>query len=98
TKMPAAEYGKFAGQFNPTKFDAKQWVKTAKDAGMKYLVITAKHHDGFAMYDSKLTDYDIVDWTPFKRDPVKELAAESKKAGLNFSVYYSIVDWHHPEF
>ncbi|MGH9888133.1 MAG: alpha-L-fucosidase, partial [bacterium] len=96
--IPKAKYEELAHQLNPVKFDAKEWVALAKDAGMNYLVITAKHHDGFAMYDSKLTDYDIVDWTPFKRDPVKELAAESRKAGLNFSVYYSIVDWHHPDF
>lgn len=96
--IPKAKYEDLARQLNPVKFDAKEWVALAKDAGMNYLVITAKHHDGFAMYDSKLTDYDIVDWTPFKRDPVKELADASRKAGLNFSVYYSIVDWHHPEF
>jgi alpha-L-fucosidase len=96
--IPMAKYEGLARQLNPVKFDAKEWVTLAKDAGMNYLVITAKHHDGFAMYDSKLTDYDIVDWTPFKRDPVKELAHESRKAGLNFSVYYSIVDWHHPDF
>src|SRR4029453_12667338 len=70
----------------------------AKDAGMNYLVITAKHHDGFCMYDSKLTDYDIVDFTPWKRDPLKELAVESAKAGLKLCAYYSIVDWNHPEF
>ena len=96
--IPKTKYEELAHQLNPVKFDAKEWVALAKDAGMNYLVITAKHHDGFVMYDSKLTDYDIVDWTPFKRDPVKELAEESRKAGLNFSVYYSIVDWHHPDF
>src|SRR5256885_2268207 len=69
TKMPAEQYAKFATQFNPTKFDAKAWAKVAKNAGMKYVVITAKHHDGFSMFDSKLTDYDIVDATPYKRDP-----------------------------
>lgn len=96
--IPSSEYEKLAGQFNPVKFDAKTWVALAKAAGMNYLVITAKHHDGFCMYDSKLTEYDIVDATPFKRDPLKELAEECRKAGIRFCVYYSIVDWHHPEF
>ena len=96
--VPVDEYEGLARGFNPVKFDAAEWVRLAKEAGMKYMVITAKHHDGFAMYDSKLTDYDIVDFTPFKRDPIKELSEESRKAGINFSVYYSIVDWHHPEF
>ncbi len=63
---------------------------------MKYIVITSKHHDGFAMYDSAVSDYDIVDRTPFKKDPIAELAAETKKAGLKFCFYYSIMDWHHP--
>src|SRR6478609_3637397 len=73
-KVPTADYAKFAAQFNPVKFDAKAWAKAAHDAGMKYVVITAKHHDGFCMYDSKLTDWDIVDATPYKKDPMKELA------------------------
>jgi alpha-L-fucosidase len=96
--IPSREYEKLAAQFNPVKFDAAEWVGLAKDAGMNYLVITAKHHDGFCMYDSKLTDYDIVDATPFKRDPVKELSEASRKAGVKFCAYYSIVDWHHPDF
>jgi len=96
--VPVKEYEGLARRLNPVKFDAAEWVRVAKDAGMRYMVITAKHHDGFAMYDSKLTDYDIADFTPFARDPIKELSEESRKAGLNFSVYYSIVDWHHPEF
>jgi alpha-L-fucosidase len=96
TKNP--EYEKFAGQFNPVKFNARQWVKLAKDAGMKYIVITSKHHDGFCMYDSALTSYNIVDATPYKRDPMKELAAACKEAGLKFCFYYSAVDWHYPEF
>jgi alpha-L-fucosidase len=96
--IPSAEYEKFAGQFNPVKFDAKEWVRIAKDAGMKYMVITSKHHDGFCMFDTKLTDYSIVKATPFKRDPMKELAAACKEAGIVFCFYYSDVDWHHPEF
>src|SRR5215217_8687820 len=98
TKMPNAEYEKFAAQFNPTKFDAKQWAKIAKDAGMKYVVITAKHHDGFSMYDTKLSDYSIVKSTPYKKDPMKELADAVRAEGLTFCFYYSVPDWHHPEF
>ena len=94
--VPRADYEHFADQFNPVKFDAAAWVATAKNAGMKYIVITSKHHDGFAMYDSAVSDYDIVDRTPFKKDPIAELAAETKKAGLKFCFYYSIMDWHHP--
>jgi alpha-L-fucosidase len=71
-------------------------VRIAKDAGMKYIVITSKHHDGFAMYGSKISNYDIVDATPYRRDPIKELAAEAKNQGLKFCVYYSILDWHYP--
>ena len=98
TKMPNIEYEKFAGQFNPVKFDAKAWAKTAKDAGMKYVVITAKHHDGFSMYDSKLTEYDIVDATPYKKDPMKELADAVRAEGMTFCFYYSVPDWHHRDF
>jgi alpha-L-fucosidase len=96
--IPSAEYEKFATGFNPVKFDAKEWVQLAKDAGMKYLVITSKHHDGFCMFDSKLTEYDIMRATPFGRDPMKELAAACNQAGLKFCFYYSVVDWHYPDF
>lgn len=94
--IPRAEYEKFAPQFNPVQFNAKEWVRIAKDAGMKYIVITSKHHDGFALYDSKVSNYDIVDATPYHKDPIKALAVEAKKQGLKFCFYYSIVDWHHP--
>jgi alpha-L-fucosidase len=94
--IPRAEYEKFAMQFNPVKFDAKEWVRIAKDAGMKYIVITSKHHDGFALYGSDVSNYDIMDATPYRKDPIKALAAEAKKQGLKFCFYYSIVDWHHP--
>jgi alpha-L-fucosidase len=94
--IPRAEYEKFAPQFNPVKFNAAQWVRIAKDAGMKYIVITSKHHDGFSMYDSRVSNYDIVDSTPYHKDPMKALAAETKKQGLKFCFYYSIMDWHHP--
>ena len=84
-------------KFNPTEFDADEWVHIAKEAGMKYMVITAKHHDGFAMWDSKVTDYDIVDMTPFKRDPMRELRDACKRQGLLFGFYYSHAqDWSHP--
>jgi alpha-L-fucosidase len=93
--IPRADYEKFTTQFNPVKFNAKEWVRIAKDAGMKYIVITSKHHDGFALYDSKVSNYDIVDASPYRRDPIKELAAEAKKQGLIFCFYYSILDWHY---
>ncbi len=94
--IPRAEYETFAPRFNPVKFDAAQWVRIAKDAGMKYIVITSKHHDGFSMYDSAVTTYDIVDATPYKKDPMRALADESRRQGLKFAFYYSIMDWHHP--
>ncbi len=94
TKIPVSRYEKFADEFNPVAFDAKEWVRYAKDAGMKYIVITSKHHDGFGLWDSKLTDWDIAR-TPFKRDPLRELAAACKEAGIVFCFYHSIMDWHH---
>jgi alpha-L-fucosidase len=96
--IPVAEYRERAREFNPVHFDADAWVALAKAAGMKYLVVTAKHHDGFAMYGSKVTKYNIVDWTPFHRDPLRELADACKKAGIRFCVYYSHrEDWDHPD-
>jgi len=96
-RIPVAEYEQLAKQFNPVRFSAAQWVSIAKLAGQKYLVITSKHHDGFCMFNSKLTDYDIVDATPFRRDPLKELAAECQKQGIRLCFYYSQTqDWHHP--
>lgn len=96
-KIPVAEYAKQAGEFNPVRFDAGQWVRVAKDAGMRYMVITSKHHDGFAMFGSKASAYNIVDATPFKRDPLKELAAACQKEGIRLGFYYSQAqDWHHP--
>ena len=95
--IPVADYKKLAPQFNPTQFDAHAWVALAKAAGMKYIVITSKHHDGFAMYDSKADPFNIVQATPFKRDPLKELAAEAQKQGLKFGFYYSQdQDWTAP--
>jgi alpha-L-fucosidase len=96
-KIPIAEYEPLAKQFNPVKFDAKQWVAVAKDAGMRYVVVTSKHHDGFCMWDTAVTDYDVVDATPFKRDPMRELAEACRDAGVRLCFYHSIMDWHHPE-
>jgi len=96
-QVPAEEYDQLYQQFNPTKFNADEWVKVAKDAGMKYLVITSKHHDGFCIWDTKLTDYNIMR-TPFGRDVVKELAAACKQQGIAFCTYHSICDWYHPDY
>lgn len=96
-KIPIEEYDKFVGQFNPVKFDADGWVQMAKDAGMKYIVITSKHHDGFCLFDSKHTDYDVMS-TPFQRDIMKELSDACKKQGLKMCWYHSIMDWHHPDY
>ena len=94
-----ADYQKFAPQFNPVKFDAHKWVHTAKRAGMKYIVITSKHHDGFTMFGTKMNhDWNIVDATPFHRDPMKELAAECRKQGVKLCFYHSIMDWHNPDY
>ena len=96
-QIPLEEYDKFVGQFNPAKFDAAEWVRMAKDAGMKYIVITSKHHDGFCLFDSKHTDFDIMS-TPFKRDILKELADACHEQGIKICWYHSIMDWHHPDY
>jgi alpha-L-fucosidase len=96
-KIPRAEYLELAHQFNPVKFNADEWISNAKKAGMRYFIITAKHHDGFAMFDSKASDYNIVKQTPFKRDPMAELSVACKKYGLKFGFYYShAFDWEDP--
>ncbi|QEF97980.1 Alpha-L-fucosidase [Stieleria maiorica] len=96
-KIPISEYEQYAKQFNPVDFDADEFVGLAKQAGMKYLVITAKHHDGFAMFDSKATEYNVVDFSPFGRDIMKELAEACQRQGIKFGFYYSQAqDWHHP--
>ena len=94
---PAAEYDELYRQFNPSNFDADAWVNIAKDAGMKYIVFTAKHHDGFAMFNSKLTRYKITN-TPFKRDLCAELARACHQNDVALGFYYSPPDWHHPDF
>ncbi len=96
-KIPMADYQKLPAQFNPTKFDATAWVKLAKLAGMKYIVVTTKHHDGFAMFCSKASKFNICDATPFKRDVIKELADACAKEGMKLGFYYSQAqDWNHP--
>ncbi len=96
-RIPVAEYERLADGFNPVHFDAHAWASLAAQAGAKYLVITAKHHDGFCMFDSQMTEYSIVKATPFKRDPMQELAAACQRHGVKFCFYYSQTqDWHHP--
>jgi alpha-L-fucosidase len=92
--IPAREYEPLAARFNPVKFDAAAFAGLARDAGMKYMVITSKHHDGFCMFDSKHTQFDIMDATPFKRDPLAELSRACADAGVRFGFYYSELDWH----
>jgi alpha-L-fucosidase len=95
--VPVKEYERLAGRFNPVKFNADEWVKLAKDAGMKYIVITSKHHDGFALFKSAVSSYNIVDATPFKRDVLKELADACARGGIRLGFYYSqSQDWHEP--
>ena len=95
--IPISEYEQFVRDFNPTKFDARAWVKTAKDAGIKYIVITSKHHDGFCLWDSKVTNYDIMEASPFKRDILRELTDACKDADIRMCFYHSIMDWHQPD-
>lgn len=96
-KIPYKEYAAVASRFNPTGFDAEEWAKLADDAGVKYMVITAKHHEGFAMYDSKVSDFTIVRSTPYKKDPMRALSEATRKRGIQFGFYYSqFIDWHEP--
>jgi len=96
-EIPIKEYEKFSKAFNPVKFNAEEYVKLMKSTGMKYMVITSKHHDGFCLWDSKVSDYDVMDFSPFGRDILKELSVACKKYGIKFGLYYSIMDWHHPQ-
>ncbi len=97
-KMTIKQYEPYATQFNPTEFDPAEWVRIAKDAGMKYITITSKHHDGFCMWDTKLTDWDIMDASPYKKDILKMLADECKKQDMPLFFYYSQLDLHHPDY
>lgn len=96
-KIPLAEYRELVKQFNPTRYDPQEWVRIAKRAGMRYIVITSKHHDGFCLWDSKETDYDVAS-TPYGRDLLGPLAAAARAAGLRMCFYYSIMDWQHPNY
>ncbi len=97
-QIPIVAYENLPKFFNPIKFDPKEWVAVAKAAGMKYIVITSKHHDGFAMFDSKVSDYDIVDRTPYGKDVLKMLKEECDKQGIKLFFYYSQLDWHNPNY
>ena len=96
-EIPVEEYDLLYKQFNPVKFNAPEWVKIAKAAGMKYIVFTSKHHDGFCMWDTKYTDFNIMN-SPFKRDVMKELAEACRKEGIALGFYHSTCDWHNPDF
>jgi alpha-L-fucosidase len=96
-RIPVTDYEKLAPQFNPSKFSGKEWVAIAKNAGMKYIVITSKHHDGFALFDSKVSNYSLAKASPFKRDLLKELADAAHAEGITICWYHSIMDWHHPD-
>jgi alpha-L-fucosidase len=94
--IPVADYAPLARQFNPVKFDPAQWVGIAKNAGMKYIVITSKHHDGFSLWDSRISEYDVVDSTPYGKDILAALTRECRRQGVKMCFYHSILDWHHP--
>jgi len=96
-ETPITVYDNLYKKFNPAKFNADEWAAIAKSAGMKYVVLTTKHHDGFCLFDTKQTDYNIMN-TPFGRNVTKELAVACRKQGLGFGAYYSVCDWHHPDF
>lgn len=97
-EIPITTYEKLPAFFNPQAFDAAAWVKMAKDAGMKYITITSKHHDGFAMWDSQVSDYNIVKRTPYGKDVLKMLAEECRKQGMKLFFYHSQLDWRHPDY
>jgi alpha-L-fucosidase len=97
-RIPIAQYENLAAFFNPINFDPKEWVSTAKAAGMKYITITSKHHDGFAMFDSKVSTWDIVDRSPYGKDVLKMLKQECDRQGIKLFFYHSQLDWHHPDY
>ncbi len=96
--IPIKDYEKLPSFFNPIEYNAEEWVKMAKNAGMKYITITSRHHDGFSMFDTKATDYNIVQKTPYKKDVLKDLAAACKKEGIKLFFYYSLLDWHNDDY
>ncbi|MES2063965.1 MAG: alpha-L-fucosidase [Bacteroidota bacterium] len=97
-KIPYDSYKRLAGFFNPQEFNAKEWVAFAKKAGMKYITITSRHHDGFSMFGTKMSPYNIVDATPYHKDPLMELAQECEKEGIELHFYYSLLDWGRPDY
>ena len=96
-QIPKEDYDSLYREFDPVLFNASQWVSAAKNAGMKYIVLTARHHDGFCLWDSQYTDYDMAS-TPYGKGVVKALVDECKKQGMDFGIYYSICDWHNPDY
>ncbi len=96
-RIPISEYEKLAGQFNPVRFDAEAWATLIAESGARGFLITTKHHDGFCMYDTALTDYKVTN-TPFGRDPIGELAEACHRRGIQLHFYYSLLDWHHPDY
>ncbi len=94
--IPVADYEQLAKQFNPTRYDPAAWVRLAKAAGTKYIVVTSKHHEGFSMFDTRASDYNVVKAAPYGKDVLKPLADECRRQGIKFCTYYSIMDWHHP--
>ena len=97
-RMNIPEYERLATLFNPVKFDADEWVAMVKDAGMRYITITSKHHDGFAMWATKQNDWNVVDRTPYGRDILKQLAEACRKQGIKLFFYHSQLDWHHLDY
>ena len=97
-RLHLPEYETLAAQFNPTRFDPAAWVDLAKAAGARYITVTTKHHDGFAMFDTQASDWDIMDRTPYRRDVIRALADECRRQDIKLFVYYSQIDWHHPDF
>ncbi len=95
--IPEEKYDEYFRQFNPDMYDPEEWAAQAKAAGMKYVVMTAKHHEGFCLFDTKYTDYKVTN-TPYGKDIIKEYAEAFRKAGLHVGLYYSLIDWHHPDF
>ena len=96
--IPVAEYEKLVTRFNPVNFNAEEWVTIAADAGQKYMVITSRHHDGFSMYNTSLSEYKVTN-TPFRRDPLDELAnAVARRSDMRLGFYSSLLDWHHPAY
>lgn len=96
--IPIGEYEKLPPRFNPASFDPDEWCRIAKSAGMRYITFTVKHHDGFCMYDTQLSEWDVVDRTPYGKDVLAQLADACRRHGLGLFVYYSLLDWHHPDY